>query len=172
MLKLVILFVFLTTTVLGGYEYSNQFPWWDTVRSQSSTVRSNEFLCLFRMIIKRIPDNPIKLSHFHNVCYPVPDRIISNHQICKTYLIKLFVMKNDMQKMNIMKTIERIMVKKNFLMDRLMIISLDDMMDDDDYDYRSDKGKARAAAAAAIKLTGTIMTKLACDLTGTDGDNL
>ena len=52
------------------------------------------------------------------------------------------------------------------------MIFVDDMMDDDDYDYRSSKGKARAAAAAAIKLTGTIMTKLACDLTGTDSDNL
>ena len=94
MLKLVILFVFLTTA-LGGYEYSNQYPWWDTVRPKprEKKKQSNDFLGLFRMIIKTITDNQIKLSHFHNVCYPVPDRIIYNRQICKTYLIKLFVMK-------------------------------------------------------------------------------
>ncbi len=45
-------------------------------------------------------------------------------------------------------------------------------MDDDDDDSGNSKGKSRAAATAAIKLTRTIMTKLACDLNGTDSDNL
>ena len=52
------------------------------------------------------------------------------------------------------------------------MITLDDMMDDDDYDSQTDMGKSRAAAAAAIQMTRTLMTKLACDLTGTDASNL
>jgi hypothetical protein len=44
--------------------------------------------------------------------------------------------------------------------------------DDDDDGAQNSKGKSRAAAAAAIKLTQSIMTKLACDLNGTDGNNL
>ncbi len=45
-------------------------------------------------------------------------------------------------------------------------------MDYEPNDSRYDNGKSRSAAAAAIKLTRTIMTKLACDLTGTDTNNL
>ncbi len=44
---------------------------------------------------------------------------------------------------------------------------------DDETNYSGNKkGSSRSVAAAAIKLTKTIMTKLACDLTGTDTDNL
>ena len=49
---------------------------------------------------------------------------------------------------------------------------LDDVMDYAANDLRRDNGQSRSAAAAAIKLTGIIMTKLACDLNGTDSNNL
>ncbi len=45
-------------------------------------------------------------------------------------------------------------------------------MDDYDYDSKNNKDKSLAAAAAAIKLAGNLMGKLACDLNGTNGDNM
>jgi hypothetical protein len=48
----------------------------------------------------------------------------------------------------------------------------DDMMDYDNDGSRGDHHKSRSAATAAIKLTRDIMTVLACDLNGTDTDNL
>ncbi|CAF0905171.1 unnamed protein product [Adineta steineri] len=48
----------------------------------------------------------------------------------------------------------------------------DDEMDYDNYGTKGDHHKSRSAATAAIKLTRDIMTVLACDLNGTDTDNL
>jgi hypothetical protein len=45
-------------------------------------------------------------------------------------------------------------------------------MDYEANELRRDNDQSRSAAAAAIKLTRTIMTKLACDLNGTDSNNL
>jgi hypothetical protein len=45
-------------------------------------------------------------------------------------------------------------------------------MDYDAREARNNNTKARSAAAAAIKLTNIIMSKLACNLTGTDSTNL
>lgn len=45
-------------------------------------------------------------------------------------------------------------------------------MDDDTHGSQYSNGKTQSAATAAIKLTRVIMTKLACDLNGTDSNNL
>jgi hypothetical protein len=45
-------------------------------------------------------------------------------------------------------------------------------MDDEPNYSGNKKGNARAVAAAVTKLTKTILTKLACNLTGTDTGNL
>ncbi len=113
MLKVIILFVFVTTA-LGGYDANNPFHWWDTVRfneKEFSSIKIMVFFFLSRMTIKSFQMNQLRLSHFQNVCYPVQDRNIYNRQICKTYLIKPFRMKNDLLKMNIMKITKRIMVR-------------------------------------------------------------
>ena len=81
-------------------------------------------------------------------------------------------MKKDSLKMNIMKITKNLMVRQLIQQKNRLIIILDDKIDDDDDDARVNKAKSRAAAAAAIKLTREIMTKLACDLNGTDSNNL
>jgi hypothetical protein len=61
----------------------------------------------------------------------------------------------------------------------VLLLSLDDKIDDYDGDDNDDNGYGpkrnknnNVAAAAALRLTRTIMTKLACDLNGTDPANL
>jgi peroxidase len=137
MLKLIILFVFVTTA-LGGYE-TNQIAWWDTDDNKEYSQGSTKTTPFPQCLLSGSKSKYLQSSSLQNLF----DKALQDEE--KSAKDEYYENYN----------------KNNY-----------DVMDYEANDLRRDNDQSRSAAAAAIKLTRTIMTKLACDLNGTDSNNL